>query len=110
MQAFVDFVNNPMVKTLLLLVGGVALKKWPAFVTKFVPLALLVVSGILSALQALFPALVPAAHACIAQAVTIPLPTPHQPWWQYLLTSVLMPVLLAVGAHSTTKNTIQALK
>ena len=58
----------------------------------------------MSVLQFVASLFVVAAHA---QAVTIPLPQPHQPWWQYLLTSVLLPVIVAVGTHSTVKNTVQ---
>jgi hypothetical protein len=107
MEQFMEWLNSPLVKTLLLLVAGFALKKWPAFLNKWIPLALTFVSGLLTFVQFLASLLVPVAHA---QGVTIPLPQPHQPWWHYLAVSVLLPVLMAVGAHSSGKNTIQALR
>ena len=105
MEQFMEWLNGPLVKTLVLLVFGFALKKWPDFINKAIPLVLTVISGLLTFVQFLSSLLGPAvAHA---QSVTIPLPQPHQAWWMYLLTSVLLPVLVAVGAHSTAKNTQQ---
>ena len=110
MQQILDWLNDPTIKTILLYLGGFLIAKWPGFIKKFVPLALLVASIILAALNALFPVIVPAAHAFLAQSVSLPLPQPHQPWWHYVLFSIIVPVLAAVGAHSSGKNTLQALK
>jgi hypothetical protein len=111
MQAFFDFLNNPMVKTILMFVLGLAAKKWPSFVNKFIPLALVGVSGLLTFLQWVAGAMVPAAHAFVATAA--PTVTPQAatvPWWQFVLTSVFVPVLIAVGTHSAAKNTREGLK
>jgi len=104
-DALNGILNNPMVRAALLWAVGYALKKWPDFVNKAIPLALTICSVGVSVLQFVATLFVGVAHA--QGAVTIPLPQPHQPWWQYLLTSVLLPVVLAVGAHSTVKNTVQ---
>lgn len=109
MEQFFEFLNGPLMKTLLMLVFGFALKRWGAFLNKAIPLALVALSGALTFVQYLASLLTPeTAHAFVAQAsVTIPLPTPHQPWWHYLLVSVLLPVVAAIGVHSGTKNTKQ---
>lgn len=98
MQNVMDWLANPMVKTALLFVGGFILKRWPEFVNKAIPVALLAISALLTLLRALFPDAVPAdgAVAAVSQAA---------PWWKGFVVDVLVPTLLAVGAHSHAKNT-----
>ena len=115
MQQVLDWLNDPAIKSVLLLVGGFILKKWPKFVNQFIPLALLTASIILGVVKALWELMVPAAHALDSLVTNFAptvaaVPAPHQPWWMFVINVILVPVLLAVGAHSTGKNTIQALK
>jgi hypothetical protein len=105
MDAVLGWLDNPAVKYFLLLIGGFALKKWPAFVNKAIPLALLVTSILIAALHSLFPDLVPAANAAVTSAVRGGIPV--LPWWKWFLMDVLMPVALAVGTQSSVKNTTQ---
>lgn len=105
MDALNGILNNPMIRAALLWAVGYALKKWPDFTNKAIPMALTICSAAVSVLQFIVSLFVGVAHA--QGAVTIPLPQPHQPWWQYVLVSVLLPVIMAVGAHSAAKNTVQ---
>lgn len=104
MDAILDWLNNPLNKTVLLFVGGLILKRWPAFVNKAIPIALAVTSALLSALASMFPAIVPTAHAAGgALADTVATSTqasaagaPVIGW----LAGVFVPVLAAIGTHS----------
>lgn len=105
MQQVLDWLNDPTIKTVLMFFGGLVLKKWSGFVNKFIPVALLGISILLAALKALFPMLVPDAEAATVTAAVVSVP-----WWKWLLVDVLVPVLLAVGAHSSVKNTTQGIQ
>ena len=98
--AFLAWLNSPTSKTVLLLVGGVVLKKWGAFVNKAVPFALLVLSGLTQTLHTMFPdvsgPIQPAAYAVAAFST-------RSGWGGFLFGSVV-PVLMAVGIHSKSKN------
>jgi xanthine/uracil/vitamin C permease (AzgA family) len=93
---------NPLAQAILLNVGGWILKTWPQFVNKAIPLALLIVSILGNLLAALWPNLVPAAGAAeLAQAVA------SVPWWKAAGLwgwQVALPVVIAVGLHSSSKN------
>lgn len=108
LAAIGTWVSDPTGKTILLFVGGLILKKWGAFVNKAIPAALLVVSIIVEVLKALFPLLVPAAHAAAdSLAVGAAVAVAAVPWWKTILLDVLVPTLLASGAQSQMKNTRQ---
>lgn len=98
MENLMTWVENPMVKSALLFLGGWALKRWPSFVNKAIPVALLVVSALLSIIKSAFPDVV-ADGAVIATVVQA------APWWKGFILDCVVPVLLAVGAHSHAKNT-----
>lgn len=104
MDQVLSWLNDPINKTVLMFLGGLILKKWGAFVNRAIPVALLAVSTLLAVLKALFPTLVPdaqAATSAVNAAVGV------SSTWHFILTTVIAPVLVAVGLHSTSKNTKQ---
>jgi len=109
MQGFFDFINNPMFKTVILFVLGLIGKKWPDFTNRLIPLALLAISAVMGFGQWLIDILTPAAHAMVMAAAPAVMPQANQTGWWWFINVILVPVLVAVGAHSSGKNTIQAL-
>jgi hypothetical protein len=104
MDSIRDLLQNVAVRTLLLMVGAAVLKKWPAFVNKAIPIALLVANSFYEGLTAMFPALVPAAHAA-ADALATAGSGHHGLAFGKFFFNAVVPVVLAVGAHSASKNT-----
>lgn len=98
-----DILNTPealvLLKTLALLIGGAILRRWPAFVNKAIPLALIVLSQAHDIIVLMFPGI---AHA----SADIGPSKPHIPW----LISTLLPAILAVGLNSGAKNTREWVK
>jgi len=103
MQQFLDWLNNPIVKAVLLFIGGLILKRWDKFVNAAIPVALLVISIVLALLKALWPELVPASPVLVATSA-------GAPWWRSVLVGSLIPVFVAVGAYSGGKNTLRLLR
>jgi|SRR6185436_954065 len=102
MEQILEFLASPLAKVILLNVGGWILKTWPPFVNKAIPVALLLVSALYQMLVDLWPGLVPDAHAAVILAAGGGLP-----WWKAAgiwLGNVGLPVIIAVGLHSTSKN------
>lgn len=101
MESVLAWLNEPLNKTVLMFLGGLILKKWPAFVNKAIPLVLLAVSILLAALKSLWPVLVPDAHAATMVAAV----SGGGAMWKNFLTDALVPVVFSVGTHSAAKNT-----
>lgn len=104
MEHLLAWLDDPVVKYLLALVGSFLLKRWPAFVNRAIIATGLIASLILSVLHALFPVAVANAQdslAVVQHAVV------SVPWWKWLATDVLMPVVLAWGTHTGVKNGVQ---
>jgi hypothetical protein len=97
-----DWANSPVGKTVLLFVGGVALKRWPTFINKAIPVTLLVASSLLSILHAAFPSLTP-----IASTTLMVTSAPASSWWSTFITTAILPTVAAVGLHSGPKNTLE---
>lgn len=105
MDQILVWLANPLTKAILLNVGGWILKQWPPFVNRAIPLALLVVSALHELLASLWPNLVPSVHAAVYAAATGSLP-----WWKAAGLwgwQVALPVVIAVGLHSSSKNVRQ---
>ena len=91
-----QWLANPLVRTLLLLIGGQFVKRWGVMAKKLVPLVLLALSIVIEGITAMFPdAAKPTLHAAPPAAL-----------WHFAV-AVLLPVLLAVGIQSSIKNTAQ---
>jgi multidrug transporter EmrE-like cation transporter len=109
------WLNDTMVKTILLMVGAAILKKWQPFVNKAIPVAIAVVSALLSTMHALFPAITPAtvpAQFAFASFAGIGLeavanPATRGASW---LWNTLAPVAFAIATHSGPKNTAEWIK
>jgi len=109
-RSLLALVNDPILKPLLLIFGGVLLKKWEPFFNRAIPVVLATCSALVSLLAALFPALVPDASPAffvagyiapagfVASAAAV---------WASPIVSALVPVWLASGMQSTAKNTRQ---
>jgi hypothetical protein len=86
---------------ILLMLGAAALKRWPEFINKAIPLALGFISLVLTVLKGAFPALVSDASAATMLAAV----GHAAPWWQTFALDTVAPVVFAIGTHSAAKNT-----
>lgn len=107
------WLNDPTVKTGLLLAGGMLLRFWQPFVNKAIPVALLGASSFLSTLRLMFPVLVtpdglPTAFsfASLAGVDYYVAASPGAATASWLWNTAL-PLAIAVGSQSATKNTAQ---
>ncbi len=110
-----EWVNSPLNKTVLLVVGGLISAKFTDVVNKFIPIALMLSSTLATGLGAMFPS-VAAAEGVTAMYAAVGLGGVHASTVGFFsafgsaggwLVSSLVPAVLAVGAHSATKNTKQ---
>ena len=102
-QKVLDFLNQPMVKTALLLVGGLVLKQWPQVVNKTIPLTVQILSALIQTLHVAFPEAAPVQPAAYIAAALSPATGGLVSW----LVGSLVPAFLAVGMQSSVKNTAE---
>jgi len=115
LQGILSFTNDTFVKTLLLMFGGLMLKRWPAFVNKAIPTTKLMISAALAILAALFPTqaatAVPASFV-FSTFAGAPLYATAS-WTSHLgsvVSNTLVPLAFAIAAHSGPKNTGEWIK
>ena len=95
---WLDMFNDPLVRAALLWVGGFLMSKFGNVVTKALPVILLVLNALLEGLRIMFPG--------NADAAMLAEFSPNRGLGSFLL-NILLPVLLAVGANSGSKNTVE---
>ena len=105
----VGWLNDAVVKTVLLFVGGLILKRWAPFVNKAIPVTLTAASGLIALLNGLFPdirALGSPASFTLLGVEFYPAAGRGARLTSWLWNTFL-PVAVAVGAHSAPKNTLE---
>lgn len=102
--------NDPVLKPILLVLGGFILKRWEPFVNKAIPVVLAVCSAVVSLIGALFPAAAGTKTAGFVLAMAVApagfVDTLSHVWASPIV-SALVPLWLASGMQSTVKNTRQ---
>lgn len=112
MEHLFAWLDDPLVKYLLLMAGGYALKRWPVFFNKAIPLATGIASLVIAILNTAFPTPDPTIMPALFQTVGWDgvVAAAGTPWWKSLLLDAVLPWLLAVGTHSAAKNTAELAK
>lgn len=103
MQQILDMLNQPFTKSGLLILGGFALKKWPAFFNKAIPAAVVVLSAVMQALTTAFPDVAGPVQPAAYMAAAF---TTESGVGGFVL-GTLVPAVLSVGAHSKWKNIVE---
>lgn len=106
------YVDNPVAKYILTLVGGFILKANPDFPNRFIPILTGVCGLVITLAHGMFPtaAPLPAANAvALASVVAVPASI-FSTIGISLLHDWLIPWLGAIGTHSAAKNTLQPRK
>lgn len=106
----IALLNDTFMKTILLIVGGALLKRWPALVNKAVPVILASLSAVIAALSAMFPTVAPGAVPTSFVYGTVAMMPLYAsagfgPHLSSFLTNTLVPVAFAIASHSGPKNT-----
>lgn len=111
-----EWINDPLHKTVLGVVGGFIFANFTDVVNKFIPIALLGLSTLTTTLQALFPS---AGAAEVITATYAAMPVVNEVHYHAVgffssfgklggwVVSAVIPVAIAVGTHSSAKNTRQ---
>ena len=112
----IAWLNDTMVKTVLLFVGGFILKKWEPFVNKAIPTMALLASALISTLQTMFPTVVPPGTApasfVAGSFVGVPFYAANTAaakgasW----LWNTGVPLAFAIASQSGAKNTVEWIK
>ena len=110
------WLNDTTVKWVLLLVGGILLKRWTPFVNKSIGVTLTVFSSVTALLHSMFPAQVPAgtlpssfAFSSVAglQLYAASSPVAQSASWAW---NTLAPLAFAIASHSGPKNALEWLR
>lgn len=122
LNQIIAWLNDTMVKTVLLFVGGFILKKWEPFVNKAIPVMALLASAFISTLQTMFPSVVPppgTTPAMYEPASFVATTFAGVPFYAVntaaakgasWVWNTLVPIAFAIGTQSGSKNTIEWFK
>lgn len=105
MDHLLAWLNDTAVKSVLLFLGGLVLARWPAFVSKAIPVVLTAFSAITAALLVMFPAPIPNVAGLAPEHIAAA--PAHTSSW---LWNTIIPVLIAVATHSGGRSTAQWIK
>lgn len=109
-NTIVAWLNDTAVKSVLIFLGALALKRWEPFVNKAIPTVIALGSALISTLQVMFPGLPPATAPAMFSAGSFlgidyymaANPVARGASW---LWNTAVPVAFAIAAQSGAKNT-----
>ena len=107
LQNIVGWLNDPTLKSILLFVGGIIMKRSPAVVTRAVPFLLVLASGVVGLLNGLFPGVGAHTTSFVTASVDGAAALFGGATFGQWLAETLVPVAYAVAVHSGGKNTRQ---